>query len=240
MKAATYRSPMKKLTLLVLLLAGIAAADDGWKPIFNGKDLKGWQGDGRLWSVEDGVLVGQTDKESRAVAANTFLIWEGGEPADFELEFEARVTGDNNSGVQYRSKKTDGPGHVLGGYQFDLHPNAPYLAMLYEERGRGILCERGQRVELAAEGAKKELGKLPVPAVDPRQWQKYRVVARGKVLRHYVNGELAAEIIDADPAKSSASGLLGLQLHAGPPMKAEFKNIRLRLLKAGDDASARE
>ena len=230
---------MKKSLLLALLFAGIATADDGWKSLFNGKNLEGWKGDERLWSVENGTIIGQSDKEGRAITANSFLIWEGGETTDFELEFEARVTGENNSGVQYRSKKVVGAQHVLAGYQFDLHPQQSYLAMLYDERGRGILCERGNRVELVAEGGKKELGKLPVPEVDLREWQKCRLVVRGKSLKHYVNGELAAEIIDADPAKSASSGLLGLQLHAGPPMKVEFKNIRLRVLGAEDAASGK-
>ena len=113
----------------MLLTLGTVVAQD-WTPLFNGKDLDGWEGDPRLWSVQDGVIRGVTDAGERSVSANSFLIWKGGEPGDFELEYKARVTGDNNSGVQYRSRSVGDPAHALAGYQADLHPNQPYLAMV--------------------------------------------------------------------------------------------------------------
>ena len=214
----------RSLTFLVLGISVIACQADG-KPIFNGKDLEGWSGDPRLWRVEDGVLVGETNDTDKKPAANTFLIWQGGEPGDFTLEFKARVSGNNNSGVQYRSKVLDAAKWSVGGYQMDLHPKAEYLGMLYEEKGRGIACLRGQKVTLDAKP--QVSGKLDVPAVDLAQWNTFRIVAKGKLVQHFVNDQLAAEITDVNPQKSADKGVIALQVHAGPPMKAEFKDLRI-------------
>ncbi|MCH7228961.1 family 16 glycoside hydrolase [Haloferula sp. A504] len=220
-----------RFALLLCFLLPVAA---GGKDLFNGKDLTGWDGDPRLWRVENGVIIGETDKADRKVDKNTFLIWKGGEPGDFTLCYKARVTG-NNSGVQYRSRRIGDKGWRIGGYQMDLHPKQEYLGMLYEEQGRGIQCLRGQKVELPAAGGKpKVTAKLEIDQVDLAEWNTYRLVARGNVVRHYVNGTLAAEITDLNPDKRSLKGLLALQLHAGPPMKAEFKDIVL------EDAPAKE
>lgn len=202
---------------------------DDWKPLFNGKDLAGWSGDPRLWTVQDGMIVGETNKADKATKKNTFLILEDMQPGDFDLEFKARVTGKNNSGVQYRSRRPDPKTWVLKGYQFDLHPAKEYLGMLYEEGGRGISCKRGQKVELNAKP--KVTGKLEIKPTDLSEWNSYRIEARGNVVKHFVNGDLAAEIQDVHPEKRSLEGLIGLQLHAGPPMKAEFKDIRLQMME---------
>ncbi len=215
---------MRHLILPLWLAISVCPALAGWQPLFNGKDLTKWSGDPRIWKVENGVIVGETNDSDKKLAANSFLIWQGGEPGDFELEYSARVTG-NNSGVQYRSKVRDAATWSVGGYQMDLHPNAPYLGMLYEEQGRGIACQRGQRVKLAD---KPEVtGTLEVPAVKLEEWNTYKIVAKGNLLQHFVNGKLAAEITDVDPAKRAAKGVIALQVHAGPAMKAEFKDIRL-------------
>jgi hypothetical protein len=214
--------------ILTIFLLGLSALDARaeWKPLFNGKNLDGWSGDPRLWRVEDGVLVGETNTTDKKIAANTFLIWQGGEPGDFELEYKARVTG-NNSGVQYRSKVLDAAKWVVGGYQMDLHPKAEYLGMLYEEKGRGIACQRGQKVTL---DAKPQItGKLEVPAVDLAQWNSYKIVAKGNVVQHFVNGQLAAEITDVNAQKRADKGVIALQVHAGPVMKTEFKDIRINV-----------
>ncbi len=197
----------------------------GWQALFNGTDLAGWSGDSRLWRVEDGVLIGETDDVGRKIDANSFLIWQGGEPGDFELEFQARVSG-NNSGVQYRSRLIDPTKWVVGGYQLDLHPQPSYLGMLYEEKGRGIACERGQRVKLG--DTPEVTGLLEVPTVDLAVWNSYRIVAQGQMLRHFVNGKLAAEIQDVQREKRSAKGVIALQVHAGQAMKTEFKHLRIQ------------
>ena len=185
---------MSRFILLFSLILTVSPCQAGWQALFNGKDLSGWSGDPRLWRVENGVLIGETNDDEKEIASNSFLIWQGGEPGDFELQFRARVTGGNNSGVQYRISVVDAAKWVVGGYQMDLHPNAPYLGMLYEERGRGIACQRGQRVKL---GETPEVtGSLEVPTVDLAVWNFYRIVAQGHILRHFINGKLAAEIQD--------------------------------------------
>jgi hypothetical protein len=220
--------------LLILGISAIACRAD-WKPLFNGKNLDGWNGDPRLWRVEDGVLVGETNVTDKKITANSFLIWQGGEPGDFELEYKARVSA-NNSGVQYRSKVIDAAKWIVGGYQMDLHPKAAFLGMLYEEKGRGISCQRGQKVTLDAKP--QVTGELEVPAVDLAQWNSYKIVAKGNVLQHYINGNLATEITDVNPQKRADKGVIALQVHAGPAMKTEFKD--LRILVSSEPAPAAE
>jgi len=217
---------MLRLLALLFLILAVLPSQAGWRPLFNGKDLTGWEGDSRLWRVEDGVLIGESNDTDLKVDANSFLIWQGGEPADFELEFHARVTGENNSGVQYRSRVMDPERWSVGGYQLDLHPHPPYLGMLYEEQGRGVACERGQRVKLR--DTPEVIGTLEVPAADLSAWNSYRIVAQGNVLRHFINDKLVAEIDDQQADKRSNKGVIALQVHAGPAMKVEFKNLRIQ------------
>ena len=224
--------------LVTLSFAGFSPAAD-WQPLFNGKDLQGWSGDPKIWRVENGTIVGETDDAERKIKANTFLIWEGGEPADFVLEYKARVTGKNNSGVQYRSRRPEPQGWVLKGYQMDLHPAKNYLGMLYEEGGRGIACQRGQKVTL--DDKPTVTGALPVEEVALDQWNEFRIEARGNVLRHFVNGKQSVEITDVQEEKRASKGLLGLQVHAGPPRKVEFKDLRWKPMDgAANPAPAKE
>jgi type 1 glutamine amidotransferase len=223
--------------LLVLSGSLCFAADDesSFTPIFNGTSLEGWEGKPEFWSVADGAIVGQTTAE-KPTQGNTFLIWKQGKLDDFELRLTYRITG-NNSGVQYRSK--DMGDFVVGGYQADIDSGATYTGINYEERGRGILATRGERVTIAPDGKKtpgesigktEELQKL----VKAGDWNEYRIVAQGTKLSHYVNGQLMSEVDDAETAKRAAEGILALQLHAGPPMKVEFKSVRLKRLKLAD------
>jgi len=141
---------MKLLTPFLALAALCEAVVAEDKVLFNGKDLTGWKGLD-FWSVEDGVITGRTTKE-KPTKGNTFLIWEG-EVADFELTFQYKIVGGNSGGgIQYRSK--DFGDFVVGGYQGDFEGGKTYSGILYEERGRGILCPRGQRVAITADGKK--------------------------------------------------------------------------------------
>ncbi|MCW1885120.1 DUF1080 domain-containing protein [Luteolibacter flavescens] len=217
------------VSTLSLFFVATSLHGQEWKPIFNGRNLDGWSGDPRLWRVEGGVLTGETNDGDRKIGANSFLIWEGGDVADFEFEYQARVTGDNNSGVQYRSRIIDPKQWSVGGYQMDLHPAPQYLGMLYEEQGRGIACESGQKVDLADKP--KVTGSLQRPATTLSEWNTYRIVAKGDTVTHYINDKPVAEIRDVDAAKRSLKGVLALQVHAGPSMKAEFKGLRIRTFK---------
>jgi len=205
-------------------------AEDGYQDLFNGKDLTGWDGNPELWSVQDGAITGVSDG---TLKVNQFISWTGGSVDDFELKLEFRMEGNSNSGVQYRSHRmpTVGP-WVVGGYQADIHPNAKYTAMLYEERGRGILVERGQKVTISKEG-KKEVSALPgtFDKVDLAQWHALTIRGEGIHLIHQLDGVTVMDLTDAQEPGHELSGIIALQLHVGPPMKVQFRNIRLRSLK---------
>jgi len=219
---------------ILLAAATSATAEDstGFVPLFDGKTLEGWEGKPEFWRVEDGAIVGQTTPE-QPTKGNTFLIWRQGLVDDFELALSYRLTG-GNSGVQYRSQ--DRGDFVVGGYQADFESGPKYSGILYEEKGRGILAERGQRITITPEGQKvpgepigvaEDLQKL----IKPDAWNELRIVARGNKLQHFINGQLMSETTDEQPDKRRLEGVLALQVHAGPPMKLEAKDIRLKRLK---------
>jgi hypothetical protein len=223
------------LTLAAILLIG-AAPDSGGdaKDLFNGKDLSGWDGDAEVWSVQDGVITGQTTAE-KPVKHNTFLIWKGGTVGDFELHAMFKITG-GNSGIQYRSK--DLGDHIVSGYQADMVFADPdkYTGILYEERGRGILAERGQKIEIDEAGKKTKVGSLGDPAeiakaVKKGDWNEYVIVARGNHITQTINGTQTMELTDKESAKAAKEGILALQIHMGPPMTVQFKDIKLTELK---------
>jgi hypothetical protein len=214
----------------------------GMERLFNGRDLAGWDGDPRLWSVKDGVIRGETTPE-RATAGNTFLVWQGGDVGDFELRLSYRCSATNNSGVQYRSRRitdaTAANGWVVRGYQHELRnengpPNVP--GFIYDEGGkRGRICLAGERAVWEAGGGKKVLGTLVEPGefkdlVRLDDWNDVVIRAEGSRIRHWLNGRLALDFTDADPELALKSGVLALQLHGGAPMWAEFRDVRLKRL----------
>ncbi|MFM1902873.1 MAG: hypothetical protein RLZZ440_773, partial [Planctomycetota bacterium] len=214
---------------------GLARADDGLVPIFDGETLAGWEGKPEFWRVEAGAIVGQTTPDN-PTKGNTFLIWRAGLVDDFVLELDYRLTG-GNSGIQYRSR--DRGGFVVGGYQADFESGTKYSGILYDEQGRGILCERGQRVVIAADGSRTQGEAIGDPAtlqdvIKRDDWNSYRIVAQGPKLQHFINGQLMSETTDEQADKRVAQGILALQVHAGPPMKVEFKNIRLKRTRLTD------
>lgn len=232
------------LTLASTLASLAPAAENGFTDLFNGKDLSGWEGMPGFWSVRDGAITGQITAE-KTVQANTFLVWKGGDVKNFELRLSFRLRADNdkayaNSGIQYRSKVLDPATWVVGGYQADLDFARPQLGMLYEERGRGILMKAGERIRVLPAGAdgKPRIESVGTPT-DPAElaasyrkgdWNEMTIVARGNHLQHFVNGKLTAEVTDLDVAKGAQSGVLAFQLHAGPPITVQFKNIRIKTL----------
>lgn len=225
--------------VLTIALAGLAATgfgadEDGVISLFNGKDLTGWRGDKTRWVVEDGAITGFTTPDN-LLKSNMFLILESRKPADFELRLKYKIVG-GNSGVQYRSKVVDEEKFVVGGYQADIDSNPTgFTGINYEERGRQFLARRGQRVTIAADGTKQtdsfgddaELAKK----VKSEDWNEYLIVAKGPKLSHTINGTLMSEVIDNEPGKSSSSGVIAFQLHQGPAMKVQYKDIKLKELK---------
>lgn len=201
--------------------------------IFNGKDLSGWIGREDLWSAEDGQIVGRTVAE-KPLQQNTFLIYTGSEPADFELTFQFKIES-TNSGVQYRSKIVDKENFVVGGYQADIDFSNQYAGILYEEKGRGILAQRGQSVTIDDKGEKAVTkfadGQKLGNGIHPGKWNEYRVVAKGNHLQHFINETMTAEVIDNQSDKSASSGVIAFQLHRGDPMVVRFKNIVLHSVK---------
>ena len=197
---------------------------EGATNLFNGKGLDGWRGNPKLWSVKDGVIHGTT--HGNPLKGNTFLILDGDDVEDFHLVYEARCAG-NNSGVMYRSQVVNEEGFVMKGYQADMHPNPPYLAMIYEEKGRGILITRGQKMIIDAAGKKQVLSAEKPEAVDVSQWQTYEVICRGNHIIHKLNGKVAIDLVDNSP-KRITKGKIGLQLHAGSAMTVDVRNIRIK------------
>lgn len=215
---------------LLLATATSSLAQEGAKKIFNGKDLSGWKGNTKLWSVEDGAITGRTTDED-PIKFNTFLIWEG-ELSDFVLEVDYKIQG-GNSGIQYRSKVLNEEDFVVGGYQADIDASLQYAGINYEEKGRGILAQRGQRVRIDEQGEKEvekfgdaeALGKK----INKDDWNHYKIVAKGSTVSHYINDELMSEVIDDETAQAASKGVLALQIHQGPAMVIQFKNVRLQM-----------
>jgi hypothetical protein len=207
-------------------------ADDGFVCLFDGKTLDGWEGKTQFWSVRDGAITGQTTADN-PTKGNTFLIWRGGRPGDFELRLKFRIVG-GNSGIQYRSTEYDD--FVVGGYQADFEAGDRYIGILYEERGRGILALRGQKVTIGEDGKKEVSGptcdeKEMLASLQKEGWNEYLIIAKGNHLVQKINGFTTVDVTDNQTEKSRAEGVLALQLHAGPPMLVQFKEIQLKLLK---------
>jgi hypothetical protein len=197
--------------------------------LFNGKDLSGWEGNPKVWSVEEGAIVGRTTAEA-PIDHNTFLIWRAGDVGDFRLKLEYKIEG-GNSGIQYRSTVVDPAGWVVAGYQADIDSGETYSGILYEEKERGILCKRGERVTIDKQG-KPQAETVADAAqlqshVRTDDWNEYVIEAIGPRLRHFINGQLMSETVDEADGERAESGVLALQVHQGPPMTVRFRNISL-------------
>jgi hypothetical protein len=210
--------------------------EPGFQSIFDGKTLAGWEGNPTYWRVENGALVGEIKPET-VIKSNTFIVWRGGRPKDFELKLEYRITAQGNSGINYRSALvpdavTPDNTFAMRGYQFDLDGGKRYVGNNYEEKGRLFLAVRGQVTRVVGSrppvlvstfGEATELGTV---ATD--DWNTVHLIARGNTLTHTLNGRLMSVAIDDDAPNRPAEGLLGVQVHTGPPMKIEYRNIRLK------------
>jgi hypothetical protein len=199
--------------------------------LFDGKTLDGWSGDPKFWTVQDGCITGRTTTQN-PTKGNTFLLWQGGLVEDFELHAMVRIDG-GNSGIQYRSRHLGD--WVVAGYQADFEAGDTYSGILYEERGRGILAKQGEKVEIGTDGKPVVVGKTADPAeaksaFKKGAWNRYVIRAEGNRLQHTVNGILTVDVTDNDTERRAMRGILALQLHAGPPMSVQFKELRLRTL----------
>ena len=205
--------------------------ESGFVSIFDGQSLKGWDGDLDFWRVENGAIVGQTTKEHQP-KQNTFIIWRDGTTGNFELKLDYKLTG-YNSGIQYRSNELPDIKYAMKGYQADIDGEQRYSGQIYEERARSFLAMRGQFTYISADKKKSLLGSLGDNLKDfikGDDFNSMHIIARGNAITQIVNGHVMSMLIDDDTVGRRMDGLLGIQVHLGPPMKIEVKNIRIKQL----------
>lgn len=245
--------------MLVLILTGSSMTSDssqskekGFTKIFDGKTLKGWDGDPAYWRVENGCLVGEVTPTT-LLKTNTFIIWRGGVTKDFELKGSFNITVNGNSGINYRSEQLKEIPFALKGYQADIDGKINYTGQNYEERGRTTLAYRGQKTTIASQpnaehedsfrnniknnawlglnvtgslGTSDSLKSL----IKSEAWNEFHLIVKGNRLQHYINGVLMSDVTDEDAINRKLTGLLGVQVHVGPPMKVLYKNLRIKHL----------
>ena len=215
----------------------LAAGDEpGFQQIFDGRTLNGWEGNPVYWRVENESLVGEITPAT-VIKSNTFVIWRGGRPKDFELKLDYRITPQGNSGVNYRSTVVPDPvtpanQFAMRGYQCDLDGARRYPGNNYEEKGRLFLAVRGQMTHVVGGRVPVVLSTIGDPGELARtitdEWNAIHLIVRGNVLTHMINGRLMSVVVDDDAAHRPVDGLIGMQVHVGPPMKVEYRNIRLK------------
>ncbi len=227
-------------------------ADDGFVRIFNDSTLEQWEGNTTYWRVENGNLVGEITPEN-LLKSNTFLIWKGGDPGDFELKTEFRISENGNSGINYRSERLDTIPYALRGYQADIDGKNRYTGQNYEERKRTTLAYRGEIAVVSPQVNPNTPGSMYTNILNnawqsreitgdlgqtdslrskirANDWNECHLIIKGNKLQHYINGILMSEVIDNDSINRKFSGKLGMQVHVGPPMKVEYRNIRIKEL----------
>src|SRR5680860_513248 len=225
---------------------------DGFVQIFDGKTLEGWEGDPKYWSVKNGNLTGEVTPET-LLKNNTFIIWQGGQPEDFELKLEVKIAESGNSGINYRSEQIDTIPYALRGYQADIDGKNTYTGQNYEERKRTTLAYSGEKVIIHSQDNPEEAGSLSANVqkncwqsrevvaslgesdslktkINSSGWNKIHLIVKGNRLQHYVNDVLMSDVTDDDTINRKSSGYLGVQVHVGPPMTVEYRNIRLKNL----------
>tara|TARA_R110002051_G_C8768907_1_gene503039 strand:- start:10190 stop:10933 length:744 start_codon:yes stop_codon:yes gene_type:complete len=247
---------MKRIRYFVILfLSFIACQDknkDDFKLIFNGKNLDGWNGDTNYWSVKNGVLIGEVTPET-ILKKNTFIIYEKEQPANFELKLEYKISNAGNSGINYRSTIIKDFPYALRGYQCDIDGMNTYTGQNYEEKKRTTLAYRGEKViinkmpdSLQSSNLRQNIKKncwqtrnVVASLGDKNQlkshikenhWNKVHIIIKDNRLLHFVNGVLMSDVTDLDIENRSLKGFIGVQVHTGPPMKVEYKNIRIKIL----------
>jgi hypothetical protein len=239
------------LSLSLILVSYKVAEHTGMlQKIFDGKSLNGWEGDSTYWRVENGSIVGEITPTT-LLKRNSFLIWRGGTPADFELSLEFKISKAGNSGINYRSEELKDLPFAVKGYQLDIDGANNYTGQNYEERGRTTLAYRGQITTIKAQNAENaqesvqskiknnawtdlsvtgSLGDKDalLQKIKSEDWNTCRLVAKGNRLKHYINGVLMSDVTDNDKVNGKLKGVLGIQVHVGPPMKVEYRKIMIK------------
>ena len=228
------------------------ADEKGFVNIFDGKTLNNWEGDPTYWRVENGNLVGEITPQT-LLKTNSFIMWKGGEPADFELKGDVNITEKGNSGINYRSEKLTDVPYALKGYQADIDGENRYTGQNYEERGRTTLAYRGQITninpqsgsmkpdEIRAKVKNNAWSDLKVTGtlgssdslktkIKNQDWNSFHLIIKGNRLQHFINGILMSDVTDNDVINGKSKGIVGVQVHVGPPMKVHYRNLRLKQL----------
>jgi hypothetical protein len=227
-----YQTLTAAFAAVVCLVPPLTAATDaeGFLLMFNGRDLSGWEGKAGWWHVEDGAITSQSTPEKPCESAH-YLMWRGGEPGDFDLRLEYRLVG-GNSGVQFRSREL--PNWDTSGYQADMEDGGQWSGCLFEHT-RGGVAMRGEQVVIAADGTREvtSLGDAAelLKKVRKQDWNSYRILAVGPELTLEINGVVMARAIDRQEGLAARRGVIALQMHPGPPMKVQFRNLRIKLLE---------
>lgn len=206
------------LSLIVLLVFASPSLAADAKPValFDGKTLKGWEGDTeKTWKVEDGCIVGGSLETT--VPRNEFLCTTK-TYENFELKVTFKLTGDKakaNAGVQFRTKRIPNH-HEVSGFQADVGQD--YWGALYDE---------SRRNKVLAGPKKEELAKI----VKYEDWNEYVIRAEGNRIRLWLNGTLTVDYTEKDE-KIETSGIIGLQIHGGAKAKVHYKSVTIEELPA--------
>ncbi|TBN02937.1 DUF1080 domain-containing protein [Hyunsoonleella flava] len=251
---------LNKLLLLLVVVTfscknkekEVAAKNKGdFISIFNGENLEGWEGDPTYWRVEDSILVGEVTPET-ILKRNSFIIYKKQQPENFELKLEYRISELGNSGINYRSEMIDGMPFALRGYQCDIDGRNRFTGQNYEEKKRTTLAYMGETVTVPqmpdsipksnlrknvkrncwqTRTISKNVKKLELKThIKPKDWNTVHLIVKDNKMQHYVNDVLFSEVIDLDIVNSSIKGYIGVQVHVGPPMKIEYRNVKLKHL----------
>jgi len=202
--------------------------------IFDGKSMKGWDADTTFWKVKDNSFVGEVTAKT-PIKTNTFLIWRGGLPANFEFKAKYKISPEGNSGVNYRSEELPDIKYALKGYQADIDGGNVYTGQNYEERGRGFLAKRGEIALLKTDKEPTITGSVGNSDSLKRNikvgdWNEIHIIVNNNRMKHYINGVLMSDVTDEDLVKRKMNGLLGLQVHVMPTMKVEYRDLYIKLL----------
>jgi hypothetical protein len=223
--------------LIISIVSGTNCAtaqhsSGGFKNIFDGRSLRGWKGDTAYWRVENNTIVGEVTPQN-PLKANSFLIYNEGQPGDFELIADFKISTPGNSGIQYRSEMVEGVPFGLKGYQADIDGENEYTGQSYEERGRGFLAKRGENSVLETGKEAQVTSMIASPdslksLIKQNDWNEIHIIAKGNSFKHFINGVLMSEVTDNDTKLRKMKGLLGFQVHVISSMKVEYRNIRLK------------
>jgi len=203
---------------------------DGFISMFNGTDLTGWDSKPGGWWVEEGAITSEST-EAKPCVKHHYLFWKPAQPGDFVMRFKYRLVG-GNSGVQFRSERR--PEYDVWGYQADMEAGTQWTGCLFQHDRNGVVM-RGFKAVIAHDGTRQEepfaSSEELQQVIKPGDWNDYEIVAEGPKISLWINVKLMCEVVDKDAKMSRSRGFIALQMHPGPPMKVQFKDLRIKILR---------